>query len=167
MADIYPPARQRAALLKLVETLGCRDACLRRDECGDWRVNGKFGHIFAVPGVLDRPTGEGFQIYYRGAPEFEEPNSSQGWTWAKKAMAFCAVANDGDGEGVLFLDRLPTPTEAEIIRDKLRIPKKRELSETELDRLRLQGFRPHCGDDGSGQEPAPKRPPNRKEPEGL
>ena len=135
MTDKYPPAVQRPALLKLVEALGCRDAALRRDECGDWRINGKYGYIYAVPGI---PWGgmektEGFQIYFRGAREFEEPTSSQAWTWARKMLEpFCRVTQDGDMEGMLFLARLPTPEEAEIIRDKLRIAKRAEFSEEVL-----------------------------------
>jgi hypothetical protein len=145
MSDTFPPPRQREALLKLVSALGCRDNALRRDECSDWRVNGKLGHIYAVP--------EGFQIYYRGAPEFEEPTSTQGWTWAKKALEpFCAATNDGDSEGMLLLDRLPTAAEAEILRDKLRIPKKREIGEAERERLRATGFRSHVDRDGSPLE---------------
>jgi len=135
MTDIYPPAVQRPALLKLAEALGCREAVLRRDECGDWRINGKYGYIYAVPGI---PWGgmekvEGFQIYFRGAAEFEEPTSSQAWTWARKTLEpFCRVTQDGDMEGMLFLARLPTPEEAEIIRDKLRIAKRAEFSEEVL-----------------------------------
>lgn len=143
MTDKYPPAVQRPALLKLVEAVGCREAALRRDECGDWRINGKYGYIYAVPGI---PWGgmentEGFQIYFRGAAEFEEPTTSRGWTFVKDAMPFAKVTQDGDMEGLLFLDRLPTAPEAEIIRDKLWIAKKREVSEEELARLRGHSFR--------------------------
>jgi len=42
------------------------------------------------------------------------------------------VAQDDDGEGALLLDRLPTKGEAEIIRDKLGIAKRVELSEEHL-----------------------------------
>ena len=129
MTDKYPPAVQRPALLKLVEALGCRDAALRRDECGDWRINGKYGYIYAVPGI---PWGgmektEGFQIYFRGA-EFEA-TTSKAWKYAKEAMLFAKVTQDGGTEGLLFLARLPTPEEAATIRDKLRIPKRAEYSE--------------------------------------
>jgi hypothetical protein len=48
--DIFPPARQRETLLKLVEALGCRDAALRRDECGDWRIKGRYEHHQSDPG---------------------------------------------------------------------------------------------------------------------
>jgi hypothetical protein len=143
MADKYPPAVQRPALLRLVEALGCREAALRRDECGDWRINGKYGYIYAVPGI---PWGgmtktEGFQIYFRGAGGFEERTTSQAWKYAKEAMLFAKVTQDGGTEGLLFLARLPTPEEAEIIRDKLWIAKKRQVSEKELTRLRGYGFR--------------------------
>jgi hypothetical protein len=143
MTDKYPPSVQRPELLKLVEALGCREAALRRDECGDWRINGKYGYIYAVPGmtVHGLPPGEGFQIYYRGAAEFEEPSTSRGWTFAKEAMSFAKVTQDGDMEGMLFLDRLPTRVEGEIIRDKLWIAKKPERSEGELARLRGYSFR--------------------------
>ena len=70
MADIYPPTRQREALRKLAEAVGCRDVALRRDEVGDWRVVGKLGHIYAIPGTLDRKGVEGFQII-----SMERPNS--------------------------------------------------------------------------------------------
>ena len=49
MADVFPPARQREVLLALRDALGVRDNALKRDECGDWRVNGRQGHIYAVP----------------------------------------------------------------------------------------------------------------------
>jgi hypothetical protein len=141
VTDIYPPKVQREALLKLVEALGCRDAALRRDECGDWAVKGRCGHIYAVPGTTAHgfPPGEGFQIYFRGAEEFGEPLSSKGWPYAKRALLFCKVTQDGDDEGMLFLDRLPTEIEAALIRDKLGVPKKREIGEAEFERLRAMG----------------------------
>lgn len=69
MADLYPPTLQRPELLRFVETADLRSSCLRRDECGDWCINGKRGHIYAVP--------EGFQLVY---------------------FARCGV-NDWDGDG--------------------------------------------------------------------
>jgi hypothetical protein len=36
---------------------------------------------------------------------------------------------------MLFLDRLPIEAEAEIARDKLGLPKKREISDAERERL--------------------------------
>jgi hypothetical protein len=135
VSDVYPPVVQRPALLKLAEALLSRDNALRRDECSDWRINGKRGHIYAIPGTLDRPHTPGFQIYI-GCESVRE------WSYAKKALApFTDPTNDGDEEGMLFLDHLPSPNEAEIIRRYVGIAKKREVSPEELDRLRRMGTR--------------------------
>ena len=145
MSDLYPPTRQRPALLDLTKALGCRDNSLRRDECGDWRVEGRNGHVYAVPGSLDRPATPGFQIYAAG--------SARWWSFAKKALTpFAEITNDGDDEGMLFLDRLPTADEAETIRQYVGLAKKRVMSEAELARLRLTGFRLGGGD--QRREPA-------------
>lgn len=130
--DNFPPAKQRPALLALRDALGCRDNALRRDECGDWRIEGRFGHIYAIP--------EGFQMCFRGAREFEEPPpGSQKWANAKKAMPFTSVAQDGDGEGTLVMDRLPAAAPAKIIRDRFGVSRKREISDAERERLRTIG----------------------------
>jgi hypothetical protein len=108
----------------LVKALGCWDRAYRRDECGDWMIEGKQGHIYAHP--------EGFYLYC-------SPGSVRAWGFAKKALAFCVVTQDGDDEGFFRLARLPTVAEAEIIRDKLGIRKKKELSEDHLKALRAAG----------------------------
>jgi hypothetical protein len=129
MTDIYPPAKQRPALLALREALRTRETALRHDECGDWRIEGRFGHIYAVPGSLGWPDTPGFQIFVAG--------SARWWTNAKAAFRpFAELANDGDDEGVHFVFRLPTPAEAEIIRHYVGVAKKREVSDEELGRLR-------------------------------
>jgi hypothetical protein len=71
---------------------------------------------------------DGFQIVFLG--------TARAWGYAKKAMSFAKVTQDGDEEGCLFMARLPTESEAEAIRDKVGIPKKRAVSEEELIRLR-------------------------------
>jgi hypothetical protein len=127
MVDIYPPPVQRPALLKLVEALGCQDRALCRDECGDWMVAGDDGHIYAVPGSLDRRKTEGFQIFVMGCQTVRQ------WTAVKAAMKpFTDVTNDGGIEGAFFLDRLPRPEEAEIIRRYVGVRKRREDSEATL-----------------------------------
>ena len=96
--------------------LDSRASALRRDECGDWGINGLDGHIYAVP--------EGFQfVVFKQGP--------RGWNVAKYRLAFCAVTQDGDTEGAFILDRLPSRAEAKIIRVVLRIPKRRHLSEAQ------------------------------------
>ena len=98
MADTYPPDKQRPALLAFAEALKCRDNALRRDECGDWRIKGTHGHVYAVPGSLDRRRTPGFQIFVMAW-------SANGWNRARKAIStFADVTNDGDDEGALFVD---------------------------------------------------------------
>ena len=72
---------------------------------------------------------EGFQLYYVG--------TERSWTAARVALKFAKVTQDGDGEGFLKIDRLPTEAEGHIIRDKLGIPKKRQSR-----RKRSPGFAP-------------------------
>jgi hypothetical protein len=91
--DIFPTTKQRAALLKLTKALVSRDSTLRRDECGDWRIEGSSGHVYAVPGTLDQPNRPGFMLYIM-------TSSPKAWTFAKRALAFAKVINDGDEEGV-------------------------------------------------------------------
>jgi hypothetical protein len=126
--DIYPPHRQREALLRLAPALGCRESALRRDDCGDWRINGKHGHIYAIPGTLAEPGREGFLLCYNG--------SARAWGFAKAAMRFAQVTQDG----CLFLDRLPTKAEAAVIRAKLGMAKKPEYDEETLARKREQAL---------------------------
>jgi hypothetical protein len=126
--EIFPATKQRTALVKLVSALGCRAAALRRDECGDWRIEGSNGHVYAVPGP-----GPRFMLYLM-------TGSPKAWTFAKRALAFAKVINDGDEEGAFVMRRLPTADEAALIRRYCGIPKRREVSEAELDRLRSVGF---------------------------
>jgi hypothetical protein len=58
--------------------------------------------------------------------------SGTAWTYAKRALKFAEVSQDGDEEGILFMSRLPTAEEARAIRRYLGIPKKAELSEDTL-----------------------------------
>ena len=127
--DIYPQVVQRPELLKFAEALRSRVNALRRDECGDWRINGGKGHIYAVP--------EGFQIMVSGW-------SANGWNRAKQTMTFATVTQDGDAEGGLIMERLPTPAEADEIRHYCKIAKRTEYSEeyrAEL-RERMSRFSP-------------------------
>jgi hypothetical protein len=114
VSDIYPPAKQRAALKKLATAITSSSDALRIDECGDPRINGAHGHVYAAP--------EGFQF-------FVITETARAWTAAKKALGFAKVCNDGDEEGAFILDRLPTATEAETIRRYVGIRKRRHLSE--------------------------------------
>jgi len=48
---------------------------------------------------------------------------------SRAAFAFCRIMQDGDDEGGLHLDRLPTPAEAVLIREALGIRKRCALTE--------------------------------------
>jgi hypothetical protein len=117
MSATFPPAAQRPRLLEFRQAIGARESSLRRDDCGDWAVSGTSGH-------------EGFQLH---ATTGERPLK---WTWIKKKLAFCRVTQDGDDEGCLSLDRLPTMAEGAIIREALGIRKARELSDVTKEKLR-------------------------------
>ena len=68
--------------------------------------------------------------------------SAREWSYARKALKpVAALTNDGDEEGVLFLDRLPTVEEAETIRQYVGVAKKRVLSDEERERLTSLGHR--------------------------
>jgi hypothetical protein len=134
--DIFPPSVQRPALLQFARSLGCRRSALRQDECGDWRINGRYGHIYAVQG--------GYQLYFGGP--------ARGWFRTKEALKFASVTQDGDVDGCLFLDRHPTMAEANLIRERLGISKRRTSSEREIQRLRDLAIKGSYG----RQEPAPE-----------
>jgi hypothetical protein len=95
----------------------CADAVLPANPI----IVGKKGHIIAVCGTIDEPGNPGFMIYVMGW-------STNGWNKAKVALSFAKLGNDGDDEGVFFLDRLPTKSEAEIIRKWTGVAKKAEYS---------------------------------------
>ena len=106
---------------ELLKALDASPLALRRDACGDYRINGKTGHIYA--------DGDGYLLCVM-------TDESKGrWTNVKKRLAFCHVTQDGDDEGCLHLDRLPTLAEADLIREALGIRKRRHLSEDERARL--------------------------------
>ncbi len=112
--------------------LGCSDTALRRDECGDPRINGKHGRVYAVCGAVAEPKRPGFMVYI-------SCETKMTWTYAKRALSFAKLMNDGDDEGSFFLDRLPSRSEAEPIRAYCGIRKKADLSEEGLAQLRERG----------------------------
>jgi hypothetical protein len=62
------------------------------------------------------------------------------WTYAKRALKFAKLTNDGDEEGRFLLDRTPTDAEAKVMREYLGIPKAIELSNAEAARRRARGL---------------------------
>jgi hypothetical protein len=138
----------RAQQQHLLAALNAWSRALRRDECGAWRINGTSGHVYAA--------GNGWLFYVA-------TGSPRAWTAAKERLAFCTVTQDGDDEGVLRLDGLPTPEQATAIRKTLGIRKRKAVSEETVERLRQTGFQhtlnrgfsvPHA-QDGLGMGDAP------------
>jgi hypothetical protein len=105
---------------------------------GDWQITGKTGHI------LSDTTG---YLLYANTPERDEPHpddpdrklcygSARKWSNIKAKLAFARLTQDGDDEGLFYLDRLPTQAEAESIRDALGIRKRRALTPEALAQAR-------------------------------
>ena len=109
---------ERAHLETLLTALGATGRALRRDSCGDWAIEGKRGHIYA--------DGSGFLIVVCTGGFIRL------WANTKRKLDFCRVTQDGDDEGCLHLDHLPTPKEAELIRHALRSKRKRHYTPDQL-----------------------------------
>ena len=105
-------------LKTLLTALDATPRALRRDSCGAWAIKGKRGYIYA--------DGSGFLIVVGTG------NSIRLWANTKGKLAFCRVTQDGDDEGCLHLDHLPTPKAADLIRDALKIKRKRHYTPDQL-----------------------------------
>lgn len=104
------------------------------DECGDWNIFGKKGKLFT----------DTKQWYLYISPE-----NSRIWNNIKKKLKFMKVSQDGDGEGILKLERMPTAPEAEAIRKVLQIRKRTILSEEDRALLKIR-FKSSCSKGVSG-----------------
>jgi hypothetical protein len=114
----------RERLVALLDALNASPRCLERPNCrgwiGDWQITGKHGHAMTDDTV--------YLLYAQATP--------RRWTSIKQALAFCKLTQDGDDEGILCLDRLPTEAEAEAIRDTVGIRKRRHMTEAQIERSR-------------------------------
>jgi hypothetical protein len=112
----------RAHLDTFLSAIDASPGALGRPSCrgwiGDYQITGKHGHILA-----DQP---GYLLYVTG--------TVQRWKKAKRLLPG-SVTQDGDDEGIIRLDRLPTPAEADAIRDLIGIKKRRRVSESALANL--------------------------------
>jgi hypothetical protein len=126
----------RAQQKELLTALNASDRALRRDECGAWTLIGKQGSIHTW--------GDG-----KSWVLFVACRSKQGWTSSKNRLAFCTVTQDGEDEGCLRLHQLPTPEQANVIRDVLGLWKRRDVSAAE--RERLSALLTGCSRTGRGE----------------
>jgi hypothetical protein len=113
--------RDREAMLDFATAINAGvSKQLKRDACDDWCLFGTKGHVYALA-----DHGQ-FYLFYSGSPyPYLEDSGGPRWAYAKKLLSFCRVHQDGDAEGFLRLDRLPTAAEGEIIRRVLGIHKRR------------------------------------------
>lgn len=111
--DTFPPDLQRRALASFATALGSPSTAMRRDACGDPRITGSTGFIYAVPG--------GWQVVV-------ETENARAWNVAKRKLGFAQLLRDGDSEGAVLLDRLPSQEEATTIRAVIGVRKRPEIS---------------------------------------
>jgi hypothetical protein len=122
---MHPQPNDREGLQILLAALDASTVALRRDlhrgegRKGNYGIHGKWGHIY-----ID---GEGFLLCVTAKDERDQ--SPRRWTSIKRRLAFCRITQDGDDEGCLHLDQLPTPVQAGLIRQALGIRKRRTLTE--------------------------------------
>jgi hypothetical protein len=70
---------------------------------------------------------------------------------AEQRLNFCRLTQDGDDEGCLHLDRLPTKIEASAIREALGIRKRRHLSPASTAQvISALGLKQSCANSPSG-----------------
>jgi hypothetical protein len=127
MRDTYESGAQaeadRAQQKLMLAALNAWDRALRRDECGAWCITGKQGSIHTW--------GDGGTwVLYIAC------QSARHWSATKARLGFCRLTQDGDDEGCLRLQHLPTPEQAVVIRDTLGIRKRMEFDPDEMERRR-------------------------------
>jgi hypothetical protein len=114
-----PDRDGRARLRVLLLALDASPLSLQRDfwrgmgRKGDYAIHGKRGHIY--------PDGDGYLLYVCG-------HSARLWSAMKRKLSFCQLRIDGDDEGTLHLDHLPSSAEAKAIRQVMAIRKRRKPS---------------------------------------
>lgn len=94
---------------------------IRLDPCRDWNIKGTRGHIFTDA-----------KLWY----VFVAASSKRHWTAIKHKLQFMELSQDGDDEGVLKLERMPTPAEAKTIRAVIGLRPRTKLTEQQRAELR-------------------------------
>src|SRR5262245_14728355 len=148
MRDTYDSGAEaeadRTQQKALLAALGAWYRALRRDECGAWCISGMYGRIHASGNAKT-------WVFWLGC------RSPLHWTYTKRRLTSCSVTQDAEEEGCLRLHALPTPDQADVIRDVLGIRKRTEISAETLERLRARtalwnGLEPQAIDDSVGQD---------------
>jgi hypothetical protein len=130
--------QERESLEAFLNAIDAAPRALRRDGCDDWHITGKHGHIYV--------DGGGYLIV------ITTDESARRWGNIKRNLPLCKVTQDGDDGGALRLDRLPSPHEAEIIRNATGIRKRRyvtpEAKATLASRLSKKPYKTASGNPG-------------------
>jgi hypothetical protein len=104
----------RDLLVSLAESLSVSPGRLQRDPCGDWIIVGTRGHMLT----------DGVNAY-----AYIPAGTARRWEKAKRRLSFMVVTQDGDAEGILRLDGMPSPTQAEAIRKAVGLRKVNPLTD--------------------------------------
>lgn len=122
------PNRENDKILleKLSEHLSTSEDRIRLDDCGDWNIFGRRGHIFTDS-----------KLWYI----FVAETTKRKWSAIKAKLKFMEVSQDGDDEGILKLERMPLQEEAEAIREVLGLNKRPELTEEQRAKLVERSFK--------------------------
>jgi hypothetical protein len=105
----------------LSDALATSGRRIRLDPCGDWNILGARGHIFTDA-----------KLWY----VFVAADSKRRWTSIKHKLSFMHLSQDADDEGVMKLERMPTPAESKIIRKVLGLRQKTQLTEDQQAELK-------------------------------
>ena len=158
MTEFVPQApsalADRSHLHALLTAADASATTVERPVCegwvGDYQITGKTGYVLS--------NGVGYLLYVHidERTAMEREPSSRPWKNAKARLTFCKVTQDGDWEGCLHLDRLPTADEAVVIREVLGIRKRRHMTAEALSKLeRTRGLikspnlAPHSAPEGA------------------
>jgi hypothetical protein len=114
----------RDLLLGLLDALSVSRNNMRRDPCGDWTIVGRRGHILT----------DAASIY-----AYVSAGTARRWTSAKRALSFMVVSQDGDDEGILKMDGMPSPDQAAALRKVLGLRKSAPLTPERREALRQVG----------------------------
>jgi len=109
-------AEDKTYLKDLIEALDVSENGLKLDERRNWNLAGRRGII--------NTEGKYWYLYTSWI-------SKAKWTNTKKLLGFMEVHQDGDEEGILKLNRMPTPEEAQLVRKTCGLSKRPLLTEEE------------------------------------
>ena len=112
--DTYPSKTQALALKSLMLDMGASRVTYGLDECGDPKLQGTWGRVYAVP--------EGFQVVVYC-------DSVRQWSHLKVKLPFGKVTADCDREGLISVPNSITSEEAQRLRQVLGIRKAKVYSE--------------------------------------